>query len=155
MTQNLLDTLGLYGATFAFCFIAALVPLVVNVELYLIGITTWAVQRPEQLLPIIVLAAVGQMAAKTMIYFAGMGMIRLPRSTKSKEKIERARAYMERWQTKPYWFFSLSAVFGLPPFYLTCLVAGALKIRIKRFLALGLAGRLVRFAAIVLVTWMM
>ena len=42
---------------------------------------------------------------------------------------------------------------GVPPFYLTVLAAGAMMIRFPAFLAIGSAGRLVRFAVIVALTW--
>jgi membrane protein YqaA with SNARE-associated domain len=41
-------------------------------------------------------------------------------------------------------------VFGLPPFLLTCVAAGALDISYRTFVAVGLSGRIVRFTAIAL-----
>jgi membrane protein YqaA with SNARE-associated domain len=41
-----------------------------------------------------------------------------------------------------------SATFGFPPFYLTTLVAGALRIGFGTFLAAGFLGRLLHFGAI-------
>lgn len=153
MAEQLLDTFGLYGATFAFCFVAAAVPIVINVELYLIGVTLWAAGSPAELAAIVVIAAVGQMAAKVMVYFAGLGMLELPRGARARARIARARARLERWRRKPYWFFGLSALVGLPPFFLTCLAAGAMKIRFELFCLLGLAGRLARFATLVTIAW--
>lgn len=153
MSQQFLETFGLYGATFVFCFVAAVVPIVINVELFLIGIVGWAVSSSAQLLPLIVLASLGQMAAKSIVYYAGLGAVELPRSAKAREKIARARRYVDRWQDRRYWYFSLSAVFGLPPFFLTCLAAGAMRIRFDLFFLLGLAGRLTRFTAIIVATW--
>ena len=44
-----------------------------------------------------------------------------------------------------------SSVVGIPPFYVTTMVAGALRMSFARWLIAGSIGRLVRFGAIVLV----
>jgi membrane protein YqaA with SNARE-associated domain len=44
----------------------------------------------------------------------------------------------------------LSALTGLPPFYLLSIAAPALGVRFRTFLVMGLAGRLLRFGALVL-----
>ena len=44
----------------------------------------------------------------------------------------------------------VSATFGLPPFYLTTLVAGALQIRFIRFLQIAVCGRLLHFGVVAL-----
>jgi membrane protein YqaA with SNARE-associated domain len=43
----------------------------------------------------------------------------------------------------------ISAFAGLPPFYLVSIAAPALGVSFRTFLAVGLAGRLLRFAALV------
>ena len=43
----------------------------------------------------------------------------------------------------------VSALTGLPPFYLVSIAAPALGVRFGTFLAMGLAGRLLRFAVLV------
>jgi membrane protein YqaA with SNARE-associated domain len=151
VTDNLLAMLGIYGGTFVVSIIAGLVPLV-NTEVFLIGLVRLAVDRSSQLPAIVIAASVGQMVAKIGLYYTGQGMLALPRG-RYKQKIESVRGKIEQWKTKPYLIYAVSSVLGLPPFYLTVLAAGAMKIRFKAFLGIGLAGRLVRFGVLVALTW--
>lgn len=151
VTDDLLAMLGIYGGTLVVSIIAGVVPLV-NAEVFLIGLVRIAVDRSSQLPAIVVAAATGQMIAKIGLYYAGRGMLELPRG-RYKEKIETVRIKLERWKTKPYLVYAVSSVVGLPPFYLTVLAAGAMKIRFKAFLVIGLLGRLLRFAVLVAITW--
>ena len=151
VTDDLLAMLGIYGGTFVVSIIAGLVPLV-NTELFLVALVRLAVDRSSQLPAIVVAAATGQMVAKIGLYFAGMGMLELPRG-RYKAKIEEVRGKLDRWKTKPYLIFAISSATGVPPMYLTVLAAGALKIRFQAFLVIGLAGRLLRFAILVAAAW--
>jgi membrane protein YqaA with SNARE-associated domain len=152
VTDDLLAMLGIYGGTFAVSIIAGLVPLV-NAEVFLVGLVRLAVARSSQLPAIVIAAAAGQMVAKIGLYHAGRGMLELPRG-RHQAKIAKVRAKLEQWKTKPYLVYGASSVLGLPPFYLTVLAAGAMKIRLQAFLVIGLGGRLVRFAILVAITWM-
>jgi membrane protein YqaA with SNARE-associated domain len=152
MTEQLLATLGLYGGTLVVCFISGIVP-IVNAELFLVGLSMWAVKSPTQLPLIVVMAAVGQMTAKVLLYYMGQGLFELPRG-RWREKIAHARTRLEKWRTRPYLIFALSATLGLPPFLLVSIAAGALKIGFRAFCAIGLAGRALRFAVIVAIPWL-
>lgn len=44
-----------------------------------------------------------------------------------------------------------SAFTGFPPFYLTSIASGAVRLPFSRFLVIGFAGRLLRFGALVMV----
>ena len=145
MSDQLLAMLGLYGGTAVYCFVSGIVPFV-NTEIYLIAVSKLADRA--QLPAVVACAAVGQMTAKVLLYYAGMGMFELPRG-RYKAKIERASARLDRWRRRPYLVFAISATVGLPPFYLVAIAAGALKIGFRAFCAIGLAGRTVRFAVVV------
>jgi membrane protein YqaA with SNARE-associated domain len=151
MTEDLLATVGLYGATLIICFVDGLVP-VINCELYLLGVSAWAISSPSKLPFIVALAALGQMAAKTVLYFAGLGAFELS-SGRIKRGIEKARAAIERWRDKPKAVLAVSATVGLPPFYLTSLAAGGLKVRLATFFTIGVIGRAARFSLIVALPW--
>jgi membrane protein YqaA with SNARE-associated domain len=151
VSDDLLAMLGIYGGTFVVSIIAGLVPLV-NTELFLAALVRLAVDRGSQLPGIVVAAATGQMIAKIGLYYAGMGLLELPRG-RYQAKIELARKKLERWKTQPYLIYALSSVLGVPPLYLTVLAAGAMKIRFAAFLVIGLLGRLVRFAVVVSIAW--
>lgn len=151
MTDDLLAMLGIYGGTFAVSLIAGLVPLV-NAELFLVGLVRLAIDDASQLPWVVVAAAAGQMVAKIGLYHAGRGMLELPRG-RYRAKIEAVRERIERWKSKPYIIYGLSSVLGIPPFYLTVIAAGAMQISFQAFLAIGLAGRLLRFAVLVALAW--
>jgi membrane protein YqaA with SNARE-associated domain len=151
VTDDLLSILGIYGGTFVVSIIAAVLPLV-NSEVFLVGVVRLAVDRVEQLPALAVAAALGQMVGKIGLYYAGMGMLELPRG-KYKAKIEEIRVKLEKWKSKPYMIFAISAAVGLPPFYFTVLAAGAMKIRFKAFFVIGLIGRTLRFAVVIGIAW--
>jgi membrane protein YqaA with SNARE-associated domain len=151
MTDQLLATLGLYGGTLIVCFISGLVPLV-NAELFLVGISAWIVTSPAQLPLLAIAAGVGQMSAKLILYFVGLGLFELPRG-RWKAHIERARIRLDRWRRRPYLVLAVSSSVGLPPFLLVSIAAGALKIGVRTFCAIGVVGRTLRFAVILCVPW--
>jgi membrane protein YqaA with SNARE-associated domain len=151
VSEHLLTSLGLYGGTLVVCFVSGLVPLV-NAEAFLLAVSTWAVSSPAQLPGVVVCAAVGQMTAKVLLYFAGMGVLEMPRG-RYREKIERARKRVEAWRKRPYLIFAVSSSVGLPPFLLVSIVAGALKIGFRAFCLIGLAGRTLRFAVVAIIPW--
>ena len=62
--------MALYAATFAMALVSGVVPFVINIEIYLVGVA--ALSRAPA--PAIVgLAVAGQMLAKTVLYQAGKG----------------------------------------------------------------------------------
>jgi membrane protein YqaA with SNARE-associated domain len=142
---------GLYGGTILVCAIAGLV-FFPPVELYLAGVVHWAHVSEAQLLPLALCAAGGQMIAKVTLYFAGKGLLEAPRG-RWKAKIEQARAKIATWEKKPYYIYALSAVFGIPPYFLVAVASGAMKIRFVPFLTIGFAGRLLRFGTIIVATY--
>ncbi len=136
--------------TFGVCALSAVVP-VVNSEIYLLAAS--ALAPPELAVPLIVAAASGQMLGKSIMYFAGVGALRLP-----SERLRRMVARVEqRYRTAGKGgatlgggIILLSAVVGLPPFYVVSIACGLFRIPFMQFLLLGTLGRLVRFTVIVL-----
>jgi membrane protein YqaA with SNARE-associated domain len=142
--------LGIYAGTLVVCFISGLVP-VVNAEAWLVAVTI-LVADAAPLPAVVVLAAAGQMAAKSVLYFSANGVLRLP-TGRYREKVEKARAALERWKRRPNLLLFTSASVGLPPLYVTTLLAGGLGYRYRSFLAIGMLGRAARFAVIVALAW--
>jgi len=141
-------SVGIYLATLIISVLSGLVP-VINGELYLIAAILVA-GDPVVGLVLAVIVAVGQMIAKIVLYYAARGAGALGRSTRLGAKLERAQLLMERWRNKPLTLLFVSAVTGLPPFYLVSLLAGIVGIRFTTFLLLGLVGRVIRFVALAL-----
>lgn len=135
----------LFMTTFVGCLVGSFVPLV-NTELVVLAAATAV--PPVFLLPLVLLAASTQMGAKSVLYLAGGGMLRLPVSRWTRRLHDAAQAG-SRYQTGGGVLLFTSAFSGLPPFYLTSIASGAVRLPFARFLAIGFAGRLLRFAALV------
>ncbi len=143
---GLINEYGLFATVYIVCFVSGFVPLV-NAEIFLIGIALMTKQ--EDIIPVTLLAAAGQMSAKTVIYLAGRGAVRLPLG-KIEAKITRIQALMHKWQGRTTILLLLSSAVGVPPFYVVSFVAGIGKINILHFCATGFVGRWVRFYVCVL-----
>jgi membrane protein YqaA with SNARE-associated domain len=142
--------LGIYAGTLVICFVSGLVPFV-NAEAWLVAVTL-LVANAAPLPAVVALAAIGQMAAKSLLYFTALGALRLP-TGRYRDKVDKARAALERWKRRPNLLLFTSASVGLPPLYVTTLLAGGLGYRFRSFLAIGTLGRAARFAVIVALAW--
>ncbi len=139
--------MALILATFGYCLVSGLAP-IVNAELYLLSI---AVLAPPQLrLPLAAAAALGQIIGKTMLYGVARGAIRLP-GGRVQVQLDRARKWASGRRIARGPLVLVSAATGLPPFYLLTLALGIARAPVGSFMALGFAGRLIRFAALVMV----
>jgi membrane protein YqaA with SNARE-associated domain len=101
-------------------------------------------------LPLVLAATAGQMVGKSAMYFAGRGVVRLPG-----ERMHRLVAKAEAWgRNRPGVEGSLvfvSASTGFPPFYVTAIACGMLKVPFGPFFWLGFLGRLARFTVVVVI----
>jgi membrane protein YqaA with SNARE-associated domain len=137
--------LGLCVTSFLICGLGALLPFV-NTEVYLIGA---AALMPHALwVPLVVAGSVGAMAGKVLLYYAGRGVVKLPWK-RAQQGIAAMQARMEAKPAAGKWLYTVSAVLGLPPFYVTTIAAGAVRMNFVFFLVVGFIGRLIRFAAVV------
>jgi membrane protein YqaA with SNARE-associated domain len=144
--EELVARAGLPLATFVYCVASGFIP-IVNAEIFLVGAAALA---PRSSLPLIaLLAAAGQMVAKSGMYLGGRGVVRLP-SEKRKADLEALRARVERWRSRDLLVF-VSAGLGLPPFFAVSILAGTLRFPFPRFLVAGFLGRLIRFGLIMAV----
>ena len=139
--------MSVLAGTFVFSLVGGIVPFL-NVEAYLLSLS--ALAPAASVWPVAIAAALGQMAAKSLLYLAGRGLLRLPHP-RMKERIEAATARLANAEHGSMAVVTASAVTGIPPFYAISVAAGVLRLRFARFFALGLAGRIVRFAAVFVV----
>jgi membrane protein YqaA with SNARE-associated domain len=146
--DSIVQALGIYAATLVVGVLSGLIP-IVNGELFLIGVIL-ATDDPPVALAVAVLMAVGQMIAKIILYKAACKATDLGRG-RFAAKLQAARERTEKWKNKPLSVTFISAIFGLPPFYIVTLVAGILKVRFISFLWLGIVGRVIRFVALALI----
>ena len=142
--MELLSLAGIYVGTFLFCAVSGLVPFI-NTEVFLlyVGATASHAQLPA----LVLLAALGQMSAKSLLYYGGRGVFRLPRG-RGQARIEALRKRLSggRWAAGGVTF--VSALTGLPPFYAISVIAGTLAWPFSRFVLYGTVGRLLRFSAV-------
>lgn len=139
--EQMVGQYGLYLSTYSIAVISGFVP-VVNIEVYLVWVAAFTPR--SQGLPIAILATLGQMTAKTLMYLGGAGILKIT-LRKPEEKIAAIQKKFESWKNRTSLFIFLSAFLGVPPFYLVSVASGALKIKLPLFLIAGLTGRFLRF----------
>lgn len=130
---------------------SALAP-VLNIEAYLA--VRAAVSEVGSTWTLALAAAVGQMLGKLVWYQIGASSLDWGWVRRKLDK-PRARARLELWRERTHrrpglagTLVFVSAVGGLPPFAALAVLAGQLRMNLALFLALGLAGRWLRFVAV-------
>ena len=130
---------------------SALLPLI-NIEAILAVAVT---QAPGHTWALILAATVGQMLGKILWYWGGMHVEHAPWVHRHLEK-PKAKASLEKWHERAEgrpWFTAallfVSASIGFPPYAVTAVLAGILRVPLWIFLVTGLVGRGLRFWAVV------
>ncbi|HEY6554355.1 MAG TPA: hypothetical protein VI669_13440 [Vicinamibacteria bacterium] len=135
---------SLFFATLLVSAVGGLVP-VVNVELWLLGVA--ATCPPEALVPVVLAASLGQVAAKCLLYSGGDAAVSSLRCR------PRARAALQKLEGRGSLGAAMvfgSALTGLPPLYVVSVVAGLARFPFARFVTLTMTGRVLRFAFVFL-----
>ena len=146
MTMEALDLVqgGWYVGTFLYCLVAGLVPFLSS-EAFLLWL---AVSAPrEHLWALLGTACLAQMLGKSVVFAAGRGAVRLPVARDS-ARLESVRRRIADRRGRGSWLAFASALTGVPPFYWLTLAGGALGWRFAPFFLAGLAGRVLRFSAV-------
>jgi membrane protein YqaA with SNARE-associated domain len=146
-TATLIQDLGIYVASFVVCLISGLVPLV-NAELFLIGVVTLAPDSHEFFM-LVLMGTLGQMVAKMAMYWAARGALNMSLARYEKA-IAKWRHRFTRSEPGLSFFIFVSAFTGIPPFFVTSILAGTFRVPFVRFWLVGFLGRFVRFALVVL-----
>ncbi len=130
---------------------SALIPLI-NIEAILAVAIS---QSPSATWGLVVAATVGQMLGKILWYWGGMHLDRAPWVHRHLEK-PKPKATLARWHARAEgrpWFTAgllfISAAIGFPPYAVTAVLAGTLRVPFWIFLVTGLLGRGLRFWAVV------
>lgn len=148
LSSSLLDTFGIYGASFVVAFIAGLFPLI-SIELFLIGLAALTGPTFAALTVCCGLAAVGHQIAKTMTYYAGVGALERGRL---KAKLDKIRPRIDRWNKAPHLILALAGATGIPPLYVLGFIAEPLmRIRILPYTAIVLVTRFGRFIVLAVI----
>ncbi len=146
---SLVAQFGPFAATAIVAFLSGLIPFI-NIELYLVAIGAIA-SGTYPLWSLGAVAGLGQMLAKSLMFWGGGAAARSRAERKySQDRIESLRsrmAAMNPWVLLGFTF--VSALVGLPPFFLVSILAGALGMDFRLFFVTGLAGRCLRLILIV------
>jgi membrane protein YqaA with SNARE-associated domain len=97
---------------------------------------------------VILLATLGQMSAKLLLYLAGRGLVKLPIGRDP--RLEKVRAELERRRGKTDALIFASAFLGFPPFYAVTVVAGLVQVPVWDFFLPSVVGRFLRFGTVFL-----
>ena len=143
--QALIDSVGLYAASFIVGFVSGIL-FFVNIELYLVVVSP-LVSRPA-LAPVALYAAAGHMAAKVLFFYTGRGALNMPLG-RWKDKIEQVKRKVDDWSDRLDLLVFLSSFLGVPPFYPICILAGGTRLGVVRFTVVGLVGRVIRFLIVI------
>ena len=101
------------------------------------------------LVPVTVLATLGHMVSKTLVYLGSRSATPVV-PARQRAGLERVRALLLRRRRVQLLTVLLSAVGGMPPFYVVTVCYGALRLPLRDFLVAGTVGRGVRFGALAL-----
>lgn len=142
--MDLLSSCGLHAGTFVFCAMSGFVP-VMNSEVFLLYVGSIA--SPAELPGLVLVAALGQMSAKSLLYFGGRGVLKLP-GGRSPARMDAVRTRLSGGRRTAGGITFVSALTGIPPFYATSVIAGALGWPFGRFILHGTAGRILRFSTV-------
>lgn len=144
--MEFVEAAGIYAGTFLFCAASGIVPFM-NAELFMLYLGSRASEA--QFPALIVLAALGQMSAKVVLYAAGRGLLKMPFG-RGQAKIDALRARLATGARTTGGVTFFSSLTGIPSFYAISVIAGTLGWPLLRFVAWGTAGRLLRFGLLLL-----
>jgi len=131
--------------TFGGCLLGSLVPLV-NTELLVVSMAALA---PAWLLaPVVGLAATGQIAGKIVLYLTGRGTIGLGKA-REHPRVKPLLGRLQSHRRAGGMILFASASAGLPPLYAMSVACGMVDFGLRRFVGIGLVGRLLRFGLLV------
>jgi membrane protein YqaA with SNARE-associated domain len=139
---------GLALSCFSLSILSALMPWV-NGEVLLLSLSAFAPSRYALAL-LVILTSAGQMTGKCILYWASRGVIPIKKGRLGKS-LNSWKERFERSPSKVMGIVFISALSGIPPFYVITLLSGALRLRFGRFLAVGTIGRLLHFGVLVLI----
>jgi len=137
--------LWLAGGCYALGVGSAVLPWL-NAELLLLSALSLTSSLPATLAVVVAITA-GQMTGKTAVYLTAR-RVGGGKSVRVKVALDRWRRLVEARPAAALGLVFVSAVVGMPPFYVVSLAAGATGMALRRFLVVGTCGRLLHFSAV-------
>jgi membrane protein YqaA with SNARE-associated domain len=139
---------GLLLSCYFLSFLSALLPWV-NGEVMLLSLSALT-HSPFYLAGLVILASAGQMTGKSILYWTGRGTITM-KSGRIGKALNALKGRFEQSPSKSMGLVFVSAVFGIPPFYVITLLSGAFRLHFGQFIAVGACGRLLHFGILILI----
>jgi membrane protein YqaA with SNARE-associated domain len=136
------------AACFALAIVSALLPWV-NAELMLLAVAA-PMTSIADLLALVLAVTAGQVSGKAALYWIARRATSQSPSGRIGRAVGRWREACDRRQRSTQTMMTMSAIFGLPPFYVTTVAAGALRVDFARFLIAAIFGRFLHFSAVAL-----
>jgi len=136
--------------TMVSCFGAAIVSALlpwVNAELMLLAVAA-PLTSFSDLSSVVLAMTAGQVLGKTGLYWIARQTALTRPNGRIGKAVDRWRVACDSRHRSTQTMMTLSAVSGLPPFYVTTVAAGALRVDFGRFLVAAIVGRLVHFSAV-------
>jgi len=96
--SELISQFGLYAATLIICTVARAFPLL-NTEVYLLSISTLLPKSLGELLAIVLLATLGQMLGKSLMFFATQGAIQFSLKQHTSTRLKKLSKKWKKWAT--------------------------------------------------------
>ena len=145
--EEIIGKVGIYLASFLVSMAGGFIP-IINVETFLVLVSSTSPK--SVVLPVVLLSTSAQMMVKSLMYFAGKGVLNL-KFKKGKDKLEKIKKKLEKWKHSTNLFLFISASTGFPTFYVVSILAGSLKIKFRAFFILGFLGIFLKFLVVSLV----
>lgn len=134
---------------YALAVVSAVVPWV-NAEVVMVSAVPLA-RSSVHLAALVVAVSCGQMTGKSAMYWLSRRSTTRPGWARWEKAIGTWRARFEARPGAALGLTFLSALVGVPPFYVVSIAAGAVRVAFGWFLALGTLGRLLHFGAFALI----
>ena len=102
---------------------------------------------------LVLLASMGQMTGKCVLYWSGRGAIPIKKGEKGRiaKALNSWKERLERSSKKTWGLVLISAISGIPPLYIMSILAGTFRLRFSLFIAVVMCGRLLHFGVIALI----
>jgi membrane protein YqaA with SNARE-associated domain len=134
------------ASCFVFAIVSALLPWV-NAELLLLAVAA-PLTSAADLMAVVLAVTAGQVAGKSGLYWIARRSSWGTSTGRIGRAVDRWRLASQQRQRSTQTMMMFSAIFGLPPFYVTTVAAGALRVSFARFLVAAMGGRLLHFSAV-------
>ena len=136
------------ASSFVAAIVSALLPWV-NAELMLLAVAA-RMTSVADLSVVVVAVTAGQVSGKSALYWIARRTVASVPNGRFATAVDRWREACETRQRSTEAMMTFSAIFGLPPFYITTVAAGATRVSFIRFLVAAIFGRLVHFSLVAL-----